>query len=110
MKGRYGMIWLFVMIIVFALNLPFGYWRANVKKFSLAWFISVHVPVPVIIFLRIYFGLGWHISTFPLLVGAYFCGQLLGARLHYLLSKTMHVSNILFYDIIKARWVIIISR
>ncbi|WP_088226897.1 hypothetical protein [Desulfosporosinus sp. FKB] len=104
------MIWLFVLISVILLNIPFGYWRKDVRKFSLPWFLSVHLPVPVIIFLRIHFGLGWALSTFPLLIGSYFTGQLLGAKLYAFWSKTMRVSGCLFYDLIRARWVIIISR
>ncbi|AFM41217.1 hypothetical protein Desaci_2258 [Desulfosporosinus acidiphilus SJ4] len=104
------MIWFIVSIIVILLNIPFGYWRENVKKFSLPWFLSVHLPVPIIIFLRLYFGLGWALFTFPILIGSYFAGQLLGARLHILWSKTMRVTGCLFYDIIRTRWVIIISR
>ncbi|MBN2488629.1 MAG: hypothetical protein JXA98_06335 [Methanosarcinaceae archaeon] len=71
-----------VTLAVFMLNIPFGYWRANVRKFTLQWFLSVHVPVPVIIAFRIFAGLGWQLITFSLLVGAFFSGQLLGGRLH----------------------------
>ncbi len=104
------MIWLFISIFVILFNIPFGYWRKDVRKFSLPWFLSVHLPVPVIIFLRVLFGLGWGLSTFPLLIGLYFIGQLLGAKLYTLGSKTMRVSGCLFYDLRRARWVIIISR
>ncbi len=104
------MIWLFAVIIVVLLNIPFGYWRENVKKFSLSWFLSVHVPVPMIIFLRIRLGLGWELTTYPFLIGSYFIGQLLGARTYLYFRKTMRVSSCLFYDIIRSRWVIIISR
>jgi hypothetical protein len=61
-----------------AINLPFGFWRAGVRKFSLPWFLAVHAPVPLIAALRIAAGLGWRLSTFPVLVGAFFGGQLLG--------------------------------
>jgi hypothetical protein len=67
--------------IVLLLNLPFGYWRAGAKKFSLRWFLAVHVPVPLVIGLRLVSGIGWHLITFPLLVGAFFGGQVLGGSL-----------------------------
>ena len=57
-----------VAIIVFILNVPFGYWRANTRKFSRQWFLSVHIPVPIIIALRIFAGLGWRFITFPILI------------------------------------------
>lgn len=63
------------------LNLPFGFWRAGVRKFSPAWFLAVHAPVPFIVGLRLAAGLGWRLSTFPLLAGAFFGGQLIGGRL-----------------------------
>jgi hypothetical protein len=63
-------------------NLPFGYWRAHAGKFSLQWFLAVHLPVLLAISLRVLGGLGWHLLTFPALVGAYFMGQLLGGRIH----------------------------
>lgn len=61
-----------VITIVFVLNVPFGYWRANTRKFSYQWFLSVHIPVPIVIAFRIFAGIGWHIITFPILIGAFF--------------------------------------
>lgn len=72
-----GSVWV-VAIAVVVVNVPFGYWRSGVRKFSLAWFVAVHAPVPVVAGLRILSGLGWQLATFPILVGAYFAGQYLG--------------------------------
>jgi hypothetical protein len=66
---------------VLLLNLPFGFWRAGVRKFSLRWVLAVHAPVPMVIALRILSGLGWRLETFPVMVGAFFTGQFLGGRL-----------------------------
>lgn len=71
-----------VAIIVFLFNLPFGYWRASVRKFSLQWILSIHTPVPFVIALRIFSGLGWQLITFPLVAGAYFAGQFVGGRVY----------------------------
>jgi hypothetical protein len=70
-----------VAVLVAVLNLPFGYWRAKVDKFSRQWFLSVHVPVPFVITLRVLSGLGWQLSTFPIMIGAFFIGQFLGGKL-----------------------------
>jgi len=67
--------------LVFLTNLPFGYWRGRVRKFSLQWYLSIHLPVPLVIALRIFGGVGWHLVTYPLLVGAFCAGQLFGSRL-----------------------------
>jgi hypothetical protein len=69
-----------VATLTLALNLPFGFWRAGVRKFSLPWFLAVHAPVPLIVAMRFAAGLGWRLSTFPVLVGAFFGGQMLGGR------------------------------
>lgn len=78
-----------VTLFVFLLNIPFGYWRANVRKFSLQWVLAIHIPVPIIIALRIFshIGFGWY--TYLFLVAAFFSGQKLG----YYLSKRMKVQN-----------------
>jgi hypothetical protein len=63
---------------VLALNLPFGFWRAGVPKFSRAWFLAVHLPVPCVVALRLTCRLGWHPVTVAVLVAAFFLGQLFG--------------------------------
>jgi len=73
-------LWI-VAALVLAVNLPFGFWRAGVEKFTLPWFVAVHAPVPLVIGLRLLVGLRWQISTLPLLVGAFFLGQFLGGKL-----------------------------
>ena len=60
------------------MNLPFGYWRSRVPKLSRQWFLAIHLPVPIVIALRFLTGLGWHWTTFPVLISAFFLGQLLG--------------------------------
>ncbi|MHB1651597.1 MAG: hypothetical protein ACYCVD_03860 [Desulfitobacteriaceae bacterium] len=94
-----AIVWVWVPVIVVILNIPFGYWRANVKRFSKQWFLSVHIPVPFVVFLRIYARLGWHWTTYPLLVGAYFIGQLLGARFHKQLGRSIRISSCLVCDL-----------
>jgi hypothetical protein len=71
----------FVLPAVVAVNLPFGWWREGLRKFSLPWLVAVHAPVPLVVGLRIASGLGWQLATFPWFLLAYFTGQFLGARL-----------------------------
>jgi hypothetical protein len=63
------------------LNLPFGYWREGVKKFSPAWFVAVHAAVPMIVLLRFGLGIEWQLINLPFMIAAYFGGQTIGARL-----------------------------
>ena len=74
-------------VFVFLINLPFGWWRGRVRKFSLQWFLSIHLPVPLVIAVRVFGGLGFELKTYPALVGAYFVGQLLGSRLTRVLTR-----------------------
>ena len=69
------------------LNIPFGYWRANVKKFSWQWILAVHIPVPIIIALRILGSVGFAWYTYIFVVAAFFLGQQYGA---FLLKTKMH--------------------
>ncbi len=71
-----------VSIALLVVNLPFGYWRAHVGRYSLQWFLAIHLPVLLAVFLRLATGLGWDLVTFPVLIAAYFVGQLLGGRIH----------------------------
>jgi hypothetical protein len=73
--------YLVALAVTFALNLPFGYWRAGVRKFSPQWFVAVHAAVPLVIALRFALGLPFRWSMLPLFVAAYFGGQLAGSRL-----------------------------
>ena len=77
---------LFVTFIVFFLNIPFGYWRANVRRFSTQWFLAIHIPVPFIVALRLLSGIGFGWTTYLFLVGGYFLGQQFGS----LIMKWVH--------------------
>ena len=73
---------LIISLIVLLINSPFGYWRANVKKFSFQWVIALHIPVPIIIALRIFTELGFAWHTYVFMILAYFLGQKTGSLLH----------------------------
>jgi len=60
------------------LNLPLGRWRARCRRYSFAWFVAIHASIPVIVGLRIGFGIPW--GWAPLFVGAAVVGQLSGGR------------------------------
>ncbi len=66
-------------LLVFCLNIPFGYWRSNVRSFSLQWFLAIHIPVPIVIALRLFSDIGFAWYTYILLVTAFFLGQKTGS-------------------------------
>jgi hypothetical protein len=70
---------LFVIVITFLINVPFGWLREGVRKFSPLWFLYVHFPIPFIIALRIGLGIDWKFA--PLLILIAVLGQWVGAKL-----------------------------
>lgn len=69
-----------IAILTFVVNLPFGAWRAGLRKLSPAWFVAIHLPVVLVIGMRILMGVPFRVVTLPLYVAAFFLGQLAGAR------------------------------
>jgi len=65
----------------FVLNVPFGFIREGFKKFSVMWFVSIHVPIPFVILFRHLFGLGFQLYTYPIMVSAFFLGQFCGKKI-----------------------------
>lgn len=65
---------------ILLVNLPFGYWRAGVRKFSWQWFIAVHFPVLIAIALRVYEHIAFRLITLPLFVAVFFTGQFMGGK------------------------------
>ncbi|MEW6273548.1 MAG: hypothetical protein AB1556_00295 [Bacillota bacterium] len=92
--------------IVFLLNIPFGYWRANVRKFSRPWVAAIHLPVPLVVLLRFALGVGWALVSFPVLIGAYFLGQYTGGLLKRYLQSSPSSSDwagsCLIWDAVRA--------
>jgi hypothetical protein len=91
-----------VLTAVFAINVVFGYWRSNTKKFALQWFMAVHIPVPLSIGLRLEF-LGWSWTILPFFVGAFLAGQYIGGMIRPLLTR-LHpgrLGSFLFLDIVR---------
>jgi hypothetical protein len=70
-----------VSAFTFVLNLPFGWWRGGVRKFSPAWFVAIHAPVPLVVAARFALGVPFRWTFIPIYVAAYFGGQFVGSRL-----------------------------
>jgi low affinity Fe/Cu permease len=92
-----------VSCIVFIFNIPFGYWRANVKKFSFQWILAIHIPVPIVIFLRIRSEIGFIWYSYIILIFAFFLGQKIG---EIILKKSKkqnkNVSSCLVMNLLRA--------
>ena len=98
----FSIVLIMVALAVLLLNIPFGYWRANVRKFSLQWVLAFHIPVPFIILLRVVSGIGFHWITYVLLVAAFFTGQYTGQKIYkWKRSHNNPVTSCLFTDIFR---------
>ena len=67
-------------LLAFALgsNLPLGYLRETSRKFSLRWFVLIHLSIPFIIALRLMLDFNW--TVIPLTLACAVAGQLIGSR------------------------------
>jgi hypothetical protein len=68
-----------VLLTALLLNLPLGYLREGSARYSLRWFLYIHLSIPVVILLRMSYGLGWEII--PLTVVLAIVGQIMGGRI-----------------------------
>jgi len=68
--------------LIFLFNIPFGFWRENCKKFSVNWFLSIHLPIPFIILARFLFNIPYSWESFFFFVIAFFLGQFLGKKIN----------------------------
>jgi hypothetical protein len=71
-----SVIWLAALIA--ALNVPFGYWRAGLRRLSPLWFVAIHAPIPLAVGLRVALDAPFRLATLPLFVGVFLGGQWLG--------------------------------
>jgi len=91
-----------ITLLVFILNIPFGYWRANVKRFSRQWFLAIHIPVPFIVALRLLSDIGFAWYTYLFLVGGFYLGQQFGSILMLWVHRGCHQdSSCLVMDLVR---------
>ena len=70
-----------ISIFAFALNLFFGYFRGKQKRFSFKWFLYIHLPIPLVVFARVFTHLDYR--YIPIFLFAAVVGQIIGARLEF---------------------------
>ena len=91
-----------VCLAIFLINIVFGYWRANTRRFSILWALAIHVPVPIAILLRVEL-LGWNWALVPLFVLAFFAGQFTGGWIRRRLAASHGhlLGSFLFKDLLR---------
>ncbi|MBM4135717.1 MAG: hypothetical protein FJ241_02680 [Nitrospira sp.] len=63
------------------LNLPLGYARVRTKRYSLRWFLCIHVPIPFIFIARTLSNLD--IKYIPIFIFVAIIGQFFGGKLEF---------------------------
>ncbi|MEW6161921.1 MAG: hypothetical protein AB1606_01170 [Nitrospirota bacterium] len=75
----YAILALFAFTLL--INLPFGYARAKTKRYSLRWFLYIHIPIPLVFIARTISHID--IKYIPIFVFATIIGQLCGGKLEF---------------------------
>lgn len=72
-------------VAALALNVPLGYLREGQRKFSLAWFVYIHLSIPLIAYLRI----ANHVTSWliPFFILCAIAGQIVGGRVRVRAEK-----------------------
>lgn len=88
-----------ILVITFAINILFGYWRDATKKFTFEWFLAIHLPIPVVYYLRNFYGVP--LTHVPLFVIMYFLGQFFGGRVRRWFELRSSPTKCLVLDIVR---------
>ncbi|MBN2719850.1 MAG: hypothetical protein JXR72_01980 [Proteobacteria bacterium] len=67
-----------LLAATFLFTLPFGAWRARCRRYSLRWWLSIHLAIPFVIFTRVWGGFPG--AYIPLFVAATVLGHFVGGR------------------------------
>lgn len=68
-----------IFFFAFLMNLFFGYLRKKTRKFSLKWFLCIHLPIPFIFLARVSFNINY--MYIPIFLVAAVAGQILGGKI-----------------------------
>jgi hypothetical protein len=75
-----------LLALTFLITLPFGMWRVRCRRYTLKWWLSIHLVIPFIIVMRIWGGFSY--VYIPLFVASTILGHFVGGRI--LLNKSAH--------------------
>ncbi len=69
-----------LLLFAFFSNIPLGYLRESARRYSLRWFLFIHLSIPFIVGLRLANDISWR--AIPLTLALAAVGQWLGGRAH----------------------------
>lgn len=80
MELNYLLMW---GVIIFLFNIPFGFLRTKHKTFSLKWFLYIHLPVLIIILIRLLFKIPPSSISIAIFFISFFMGQYIGKKISH---------------------------
>jgi len=69
-----------VVALVFLINILFGYWRSNTRRFSMQWLMAIHIPIALAIGARLLL-LEWNWVATPIFIAVFAVGQYAGGKI-----------------------------
>jgi hypothetical protein len=69
-----------LLLFAFFSNIPLGYLRMGSPKYSVRWFVYIHLSVPFIVGLRVANNISWQMIPFSIALAV--AGQMIGSRLY----------------------------
>lgn len=90
--------------VVLLVNLPFGYWRGNVRPLTPQWALAIHIPVVLAMAIRFLAGVPLDPTSLLVMVAAFFLGQFAGLRTRAALASLLPVplTSCIFIDLFRA--------
>ncbi len=67
-----------LLFFAFLANLPLGFMRESSPRYSVRWFVYIHLSIPFIVAYRLAEGFGWEIVPFTIACAV--AGQIVGGR------------------------------
>lgn len=67
-----------LLTLAFLANIPLGYLRESSRRYSWRWFLYIHLSIPILLAVRLSFGLGWWVIPFSITCAV--GGQVIGGR------------------------------
>ena len=68
-----------LLATTFLITLPFGMWRVRCRKFTLRWWLAIHLVIPFIIMMRIWGGFSY--IYIPLFIASTILGHIIGGKI-----------------------------
>lgn len=74
--------YMFHLLFLLVVNIPFGIWRGAVKKFSIQWFLAIHIPVLGSVLLRKQLHIEYTYIYLPIALIMFFVSQRIGVMIY----------------------------